>query len=68
MPQATYPEPEARTVPCPHCGGPSPYASSNESRPFCSARCKNIDFGAWASEQFSLPEETPNNDPDFENS
>lgn len=29
----------------------------NEFRPFCSERCKLIDFGAWADEEFSLPTE-----------
>jgi endogenous inhibitor of DNA gyrase (YacG/DUF329 family) len=24
-------------------------------RPFCSERCKKIDLGAWASEQFAVP-------------
>jgi uncharacterized protein len=44
----------ARIVTCPSCGGDSVYASSNPSRPFCSERCKNIDFGAWASEKFRV--------------
>jgi endogenous inhibitor of DNA gyrase (YacG/DUF329 family) len=29
----------------------------NEFRPFCSERCKLIDFGAWADEEFALPAE-----------
>ncbi|MBK9443786.1 MAG: DNA gyrase inhibitor YacG [Comamonadaceae bacterium] len=45
----------ARLVDCPGCGGPSLYAPSNVYRPFCSQRCKQIDLGAWASEQFTLP-------------
>ncbi len=45
----------ARLVSCPCCGGNSVYAKSNPFRPFCSERCKNIDFGAWASENFRLP-------------
>ena len=44
-----------KIVNCPACGGPSVYAPSNLFRPFCSARCKNVDFGAWASEDFRLP-------------
>lgn len=43
-----------RLVRCPGCGGESVYAVSNPSRPFCSARCKNMDFGAWASESFRV--------------
>lgn len=44
-----------KLVVCPACAGPSVYAPSNPWRPFCSARCKNIDLGAWASEEFRLP-------------
>ena len=47
--------PKAKTVVCPACKGPSLYALSNPSRPFCSERCKGHDFGAWASESFRLP-------------
>ena len=43
-----------RIVKCPSCGGDSVYASDNPFRPFCSERCKNVDFGAWASEQYRL--------------
>lgn len=43
-----------RVVRCPGCGGDSIYAQSNPSRPFCSERCKNMDFGAWASESFRV--------------
>ncbi len=43
-----------RIVKCPGCGGDSVYASDNPFRPFCSERCKNVDFGAWASEQYRL--------------
>lgn len=53
-----------RTVRCPRCGGDSVYSASNAYRPFCSATCKNIDFGAWASEAYRV-EATPDpNDPD----
>ncbi|WP_029527645.1 MULTISPECIES: DNA gyrase inhibitor YacG [Polaromonas] len=51
-----------RQVVCPGCGGPSVYAPSNPFRPFCSERCKNIDMGAWASEDFRLPADTPPDD------
>ena len=43
-----------RIVRCPACGKDSAYAPSNPYRPFCSARCRNVDFGAWASESFRL--------------
>ena len=50
---ATPPKP--RTVRCPACGGASVYAPENPFRPFCSERCKNLDFGAWASESYRVP-------------
>lgn len=52
----------AKIVRCPACGGDSIYASSNPFRPFCCERCKNMDLGAWASESFRLPTETPPDD------
>ena len=45
----------ARVIRCPGCGGPSVYAIENAFRPFCSVRCKNQDFGAWASEGYAVP-------------
>jgi len=44
-----------RVVTCPGCGGPSVYAPENPWRPFCSERCKNHDFGAWATERYRVP-------------
>ncbi len=41
-------------VKCPSCHREIEY-SGNEFRPFCSERCKLIDFGAWADEEFRLP-------------
>jgi endogenous inhibitor of DNA gyrase (YacG/DUF329 family) len=46
---------QPKLVPCPTCGGDSIYALSNPFRPFCSERCKNVDFGAWATENFRMP-------------
>ena len=43
-----------RIVTCPLCKGDSVYAASNLHRPFCSARCKGLDLGAWADEDFRL--------------
>jgi endogenous inhibitor of DNA gyrase (YacG/DUF329 family) len=58
---------EVRLVKCPQCGGPSRYESANVYRPFCSERCRNMDLGAWANEEHRLPDETPQDDVDFEN-
>jgi endogenous inhibitor of DNA gyrase (YacG/DUF329 family) len=43
-----------RIVTCPACKGDSVYGPDNAFRPFCSERCKNVDFGAWASESYRL--------------
>jgi endogenous inhibitor of DNA gyrase (YacG/DUF329 family) len=43
-------------VKCPQCGKGTEY-EGNEFRPFCSERCKLIDFGAWADEEYALPSE-----------
>jgi endogenous inhibitor of DNA gyrase (YacG/DUF329 family) len=43
-----------REVRCPACGGASVYAPENPWRPFCSERCKNHDFGAWATERYRV--------------
>jgi len=48
------PRPQRRIVTCPTCGGDSVYAPDNPFRPFCSERCKNVDFGAWATESYRL--------------
>ena len=48
---------------CPICHRPTTY-EGNPYRPFCSERCKLLDFGAWANEEYSVPaEEVP---PSFE--
>lgn len=44
-------------VKCPNCGKITEY-TGNEFRPFCSERCKLIDFGAWADGDFALPAES----------
>lgn len=52
----------AKVVVCPACKGKSVYALSNPFRPFCSERCKNMDFGAWAGEDFRMAVDTPPDD------
>lgn len=44
-------------VKCPTCGKEVEY-EGNEFRPFCSERCKLLDFGAWADEKYNLPTES----------
>lgn len=61
----TATSPPSRIVACPACGGRSVYGAENAYRPFCSARCRQSDLGAWASESFRLPSETPPEDAPF---
>ena len=44
----------SRTFPCPRCGEPSQW-ENNPFRPFWSERCKLIDLGAWANDEYRLP-------------
>jgi endogenous inhibitor of DNA gyrase (YacG/DUF329 family) len=39
---------------CPTCGKPVEW-KDNPWRPFCSERCKLIDFGRWANEEYLVP-------------
>lgn len=48
-----------RQVPCPGCGKPALFAARNPWRPFCCERCRSGDLGAWASERFRVPAESP---------
>lgn len=44
---------------CPKCGKSTEW-KDNPNRPFCSERCKLLDFGAWANGEYSVPaEEAP---------
>lgn len=44
-----------RTVNCPTCQKRVEWLPANTHRPFCSERCKLIDFGGWATEKHSIP-------------
>lgn len=46
-------EPVKKSFPCPRCGEAS-FWTGNSSRPFCSERCKLIDLGAWANEDYRV--------------
>jgi len=39
---------------CPTCKKETEY-SGNPYRPFCSERCKLLDLGKWAGEEFRVP-------------
>jgi len=39
---------------CPNCNNDADLSKGNDFRPFCSEKCKLIDFGAWAKEEFII--------------
>ena len=42
-------------VKCPTCQKNVPWSEKSKDRPFCSARCKLIDLGAWADGSNAIP-------------
>lgn len=42
---------------CPHCGKTITWSEDYPERPFCSRRCREIDFGTWANEGYRIPGE-----------
>lgn len=38
---------------CPMCGKPTTW-KDNPDRPFCSERCRILDLGNWASEEYTV--------------
>lgn len=40
--------------PCPTCGSPA----VERHRPFCSARCAQVDLGRWFSGRYTVPGRT----------
>jgi endogenous inhibitor of DNA gyrase (YacG/DUF329 family) len=46
---------DKKNICCPSCGKKNTWQSDNDSKPFCSPRCKLIDLGDWADEQHKIP-------------
>lgn len=46
--------PSARLYACPGCKTSIVWDSNNPCRPFCSEKCKNRDFIAWANEDHAI--------------
>ena len=44
---------------CPTCGKEVAWVPENKWKPFCGERCKLIDLGEWASENYKVPAEEP---------
>jgi len=59
---SALPPESPRLVNCPTCGKPHPWTPENAYRPFCSKRCKLVDLGAWAAEEYRVPVQTPSPD------
>jgi endogenous inhibitor of DNA gyrase (YacG/DUF329 family) len=52
-------------VTCPHCGKEHRWDISNRFRPFCSERCKMIDLGKWANEEYRVAQPADQDEQDF---
>ena len=46
---------KTKKVACPTCGKAVEWRPENAWRPFCSERCKMIDLGEWATENYKMP-------------
>ncbi|MBO1074887.1 DNA gyrase inhibitor YacG [Roseomonas marmotae] len=44
-------KPKPSLARCPICGKPS----DPQQRPFCSARCRQVDLGRWLNEAYVIP-------------
>lgn len=53
-------QPTSRTPRCPLCGRPR----VQRYRPFCSARCRDIDLGHWFTESYTVPAVEPGDEAD----
>lgn len=42
-------------VKCPQCNQETEYSKENPYRPFCCERCKMVDLGKWANEEYNVP-------------
>jgi endogenous inhibitor of DNA gyrase (YacG/DUF329 family) len=58
------PKAKPRLVTCPNCKKQSEYSINNAFRPFCSERCKMIDLGDWANENYKIPVNPSHKEPD----
>ncbi len=56
---------KAINVACPVCKKETIWAD-NPFRPFCSERCRLIDLGKWASEEYRIPGPKKEEPPDGE--
>ena len=57
-PPANDNQAERQRRPCPICGRPE----TPEHRPFCSARCADVDLNRWLSGGYAIPTQDPVDD------
>lgn len=50
-------------APCPTCKKEIEWSDQNSYRPFCCARCKLIDLGAWADGSYAIPDKPADDEP-----
>ncbi len=55
-------------IKCPKCKAMHEYSVDNPYRPFCSERCKEVDLGQWANEEYAIPSNAPVNTEDLSRS
>ena len=56
---------DSKKYQCPQCGTEILWSEEFPYRPFCSERCKMMDFGDWANENNKIPSELIENPDDF---
>ncbi len=55
-----------RKIKCPRCRSLTEW-EGNDSRPFCSEKCRLVDLGQWANEEYTIAgEKAPQHDRDAE--
>lgn len=57
-----FTKPTQRGPRCPECGRPR----VREFRPFCSARCRDLDLSRWFKQSYAVPVVEPGYDEDGE--
>jgi hypothetical protein len=53
-------DPVAPSKPCPICGKPA----DPRRRPFCSARCADVDLHRWLTGRYAVPVEESDDEPE----
>jgi len=61
------PQNKGTKLKCPTCQQATHW-ENNPHRPFCSDRCRLLDLGCWADEEYKVPSEDQTGADDFEES